>query len=65
MIEMTEAEFDKKLAEYRATFNDQFPTFVLAFLGYDEMSAMIDSCIAAGKDAYDIGYLTLDESIKY
>lgn len=52
---------DEKLEQYEKTFDDVFPTIPLLQNNSDEaVIAMIDRCIAANKDVYDIGILSLD-----
>ena len=57
-------DFINKLDEaqklYEKKFNDVFPTFSFMGTEPDELIQMINECIAADKDAYDIGYVSLD-----
>ena len=55
-------EFDSALKEYEKTFDDIVPMAALS--GYDEKEiiSMINRCIKEGKDLYDIGILSLDET---
>ncbi len=47
---------------YKETFNDDFPTIPLAeSLTEEEIVEMIDECVEAKKDVYDLGYLSLDD----
>lgn len=47
---------------YKETFHDDFPTIPLAETSEDEeIIGMISECIEAGKDIYDLGYLSLDD----
>ena len=57
---------DTKLKEYARRFGDGFPTIPLAWGRSDaEVAEIIDKCLAAGKDVYEMGYLTLDLDVKY
>lgn len=58
-------DFLKKLGEYEGAFGDGFPTFMFGSYSEEEIIAIIDKCIKAKKDVYDLGYLTLDENIQY
>ena len=54
------------LDKYEAMFDDGFPTFQL-MRGREEKEVieMIEKCIKAKKDAYAIGYLSLDDEDEY
>lgn len=54
------------LDQYEKTFNDGFPTVpLMSEHDEPELIKMIEACIAEKKDAYDMGYLELDEDILY
>ena len=57
-------EFTDKLEKaqdlYEKKFNDMFPTFPFMGKEPDELLEIINKCIEAGKDAYDMGYVSLD-----
>lgn len=53
-------KLDKAQGLYEKKFNDMFPTFPFMGTDPDELLAMINKCIEAGKDAYDMGYVSLD-----
>lgn len=53
-------ELDKAQKLYEEKFNDIFPTFPFMGIEPDELLKMINECIAAGKDAYDMGYVSLE-----
>lgn len=47
---------------YKNTFGEDFPTVPLAETREDEeIIEMIEECVEAGKNVYDIGYLDLDD----
>lgn len=51
-------KLQKALDEYKKKFNDDFPT--IPFVGNrpdEEVIEIIDECIEANKDVYDLGYL--------
>lgn len=57
---------DEKLREYAERFGDGFPTIPLGWGRTDkEIIALINECLKAGKDAYEMGFLTDDEDIEY
>ena len=58
-------DFLKKLGEYEGDFGDGFPTFMFSGYPEEETIAIIYRCIKEKKDVYDLGYLTLDDDIKY
>lgn len=58
-------KFQEALERYEKKFNDSFPTFSLLSHGEEKVIKMIDDCISQGKDAYEMGYLELDDDIKY
>ena len=51
---------DKAQKLYEKKFNDVFPTFSFMGTEPDELIQMINECVAAEKEAYDIGYISLD-----
>lgn len=58
-------ELDKALELYRKTFNDSFPSFVFITVKTEEVIDIINKCVNAKKDVYDMGYLTLDDDVIY
>lgn len=54
-----------KLKLYEDTFGESFPTFNFTHLSFDEIGQIVDSCLDAGKDAYELGYAKDDIEIKY
>ena len=42
---------------YENTFDDSFPTIPLSGRTEEEMIDMINECVSAKKDIYDMGYL--------
>ena len=56
----------KALEQYEKTFNDAFPTIPL-LMGREENEVieMIEKCIKARKDVYEMGFLSLDEDTEY
>ncbi len=59
MEEFTD-KFDKAQELYEKKFDDMFPTFPFMGLDPEELLNMINECIKTGKDAYDMGYVSLD-----
>ena len=57
---------DEKLQEYAKRFGDGFPMIPIA-RGRDdeEVISIIDKCLQAGKDAYELGYVNDDVDIDY
>lgn len=56
----------KALEEYEKAFNDGFPTVpLLSEHEESEIIDMIGKCIESNKDAYDMGYLELDDDVMY
>lgn len=53
-------ELDKAQKLYEEKFNDIFPTFPFMGIEPEELLKMINECIVANKDAYDMGYVSLD-----
>ena len=59
-------EYLEKLDEYAKMFGDGFPTIPLAWgRTEEEIIALIDDCIKAGKDAYELGLVSDDDDILY
>lgn len=58
-------EFIKKMEEYSAVLNDDFPTIPLLYGGEERCIEMIDQCIAAKKNVTDMGFYSHDMDIKY
>ena len=57
---------DEKLLEYAEKFGDGFPMIPLGWGRTDEeIIGIIDSCVKAGKDAYEMGYVVEDDDIDY
>lgn len=55
-----------KMEEYQATFGDSFPTIPLARgRSDDECIEIINRCIAAKKDVYEMGFCSDSLDIKY
>lgn len=42
---------------YEKTFDDSFPTIPMSGRTEEEMIDMINKCVSAKKDVYDMGYL--------
>lgn len=51
------------LAEYVERFNDGFPTMEVSADTDDEIIEMIQKCINAGKNAYEMGFATHDDNL--
>lgn len=58
-------EFEKALELYEKTFDDIFPMFSMMGKPKDEVIEIINKCVSENKDVYDMGYLSLDDDIKY
>ncbi len=44
---------------YENTFDDSFPTIPMSGRTEEEMIGMINKCVSAKKDVYDMGYLDI------
>lgn len=54
------------LDEYLETFGDGFPTFQLfRTRTTEECIDLVQMCLEKGKDAYELGLVTLDEDTEY
>lgn len=53
-------ELLQALEVYEKTFNDSFPTIPMSGRTEEEMIEIINECVSAKKDVYDMGYLNLD-----
>lgn len=53
-------ELLQALEQYEQVFDDFFPTVPMSGHTEEEMIDMIDQCISAKKDIYDMGYLDID-----
>ena len=59
-------DLDNRLIEYTERFGEGFPTVPLAWGRSDaDVVEIIANCLTAGKNVYDMGYLTLDPDVKY
>lgn len=57
---------EEKLKKYAKKFGDGFPMIPLAWGRTDEeIIGLIDKCLAAGKDAYEMGFVSDDDDINY
>lgn len=45
---------------YENTFDDSFPTIPMSGRTEEEMIDMINKCVSAKKDVYDMGYLDIE-----
>ena len=54
-------QLQKALERYKKKFNDDFPTIPFYNKEDEEIIDIIDECIEANKDVYDLGYLFLDD----
>ena len=54
-------KLQKALERYKKKFNDDFPTIPFDSREDAEIIDIIDECIEENKDAYDLGYLSLDD----
>lgn len=52
--------------EYFDRFGESFPTVPLMWGRTDEqVIELIDECLSKGKDVYELGYVDIDEDVKY
>mgnify|MGYP003293611022 CR=1 FL=1 len=59
-------KLQKLLDEYLETFGDGFPTFQLfRTRTIEERIELVQMCLDKGKDAYELGLVTLDEDTEY
>jgi hypothetical protein len=58
-------KLDKALKKYEKFFDDSFPMFSMMSKPPDDVVEIIENCIENKKDVYDMGYLSLDDDIKY
>ena len=58
-------ELDKALELYEQTFDDSFPMFSMMTKPPDEVVDIINKCVSAKKDVYDMGYLSLNDDTMY
>lgn len=57
---------DEKLMAYTERFGEGFPMIPLAWGRSDEeVTALIDQCLEAGKNAYDLGLVKEDDEDLY
>ena len=56
---------ETKMKEYEELFGESFPTFCFMHLSSKELEKIIDECLEEGKDAYELGYVSDDENMKY
>lgn len=48
------------LERYEKAFDDSFPTIPMSGHTEEEMVDMINKCVSAKKDVYDMGYLDIE-----
>lgn len=58
-------ELDKALELYEQTFDDSFPMTAFMTTEQKEVISIIQKCVDAQKDVYDMGYLSLDGDVIY
>jgi hypothetical protein len=58
-------ELGKALELYEQTFDDSFPMFSMMTKPPDEVVDIINKCVSAKKDVYDMGYLSLNDDTMY
>lgn len=61
-----EEELDRLTLKYAETFEEGFPSFQV-FRGREtqECIEIVQRCLRENKDAYELGYATLDEEVEY
>lgn len=52
---------NEALVLYEETFDDIFPMMMFSGSREEDVIEIINKCIKANKDVYDMGYLSLDE----
>lgn len=58
-------DLEIKLKMYEEAFGESFPTFNFTYLDEEQIGQIIDSCLDAEKDVYEMGYASDDMNIKY
>lgn len=59
-------KLEEKMNQYEDAFGESFPTYPLMLTRTDdEIIAIIDRCLDAGKDVYEMGILKDDPDVKY
>jgi uncharacterized protein YktA (UPF0223 family) len=59
-------ELEERLQMYEKTFGESFPTYPLMLSKTDEeMIEIIDKCLDAEQDVYEMGILKDDSNLKY
>lgn len=57
---------NEKLKQYSERFGDGFPMMPLAWGRTEEqVIALIDKCLSANKDAYELGLVSDEDDIEY
>ncbi len=56
-------ELDEALELYEQTFNDSFPMFPMMGKPPDEVIDIINKCVSEKKDVYDMGFLSLKDTV--
>lgn len=58
-------ELEEALKAYEKTFGEAFPMFPMRTTPINEVVDIINKCVSAKKDVYDMGYLSLDKDVLY
>lgn len=59
-------DLEAKMEQYEKAFGESFPTYPLMLTRTDEeIIDIIDQCLKAGKDVYELGILMDDPDVKY
>lgn len=66
MEKSSEYELGIKLFQYAQKFDDEFPMIPLGWSRSDEeVIKIINRCIKEEKNVYELGYLKLENGVKY
>lgn len=59
-------QLEKLMFDYLKRFGDGFPSFqIMASRTDEETIEIIEECLKKGKDAYQLGYCTIDLEVSY
>ena len=56
-------ELDEALELYEQTFDDSFPMFPMMGEPPDKVIDIINKCVSEKKDVYDMGFLSLKDTV--
>lgn len=58
-------ELKTAMDKYKKQFGDEFPTFCFMHLSFEEMVSIIEQCLDAEKDVYEMGHLDEGGQVMY